>query len=1056
MTIAGLIGNETIGFTASTTGTDAAATVGAFTLGNGTTTVTFTGTDAGSYEMTVSATLANGTGTASNYTFAGTSASWTVEQRVIALSWRYYENSTDTAAYVFGSNLTFVNGTTYLKVVPTITNVVSGESLNLTQYFFGFCTCEGAEPDHDHNHGVSTTGVNHAGQYWTYLAVSAGAGTTLANYTFVGATGNTGITGYTLTSGDVLQGTTHQTNTYAEIDLSSISTDGDINGLADGTAFLGAFYVDRATLGFTPDNNSSGYMTYNGHSLTSEEGMDITLSGGVSEAQVSVKIYRSLDDGANYTQIYSDTLANYRANFRDNVSNATKNRGLYRIDFEQENQAGTTTCDTVQGTVTGMRYTYEVYQRELNVDSWDYTTVGGNTYTYVYDKSGSMPTASIAGVSGDKGLISGDVVSFLYNLAAADVTNVGTYSVVVNGLTGADADNYVLDDEGSFTSHAWIVTQKTVGLTWTDPSVTYDGQSHGPAVATLTGIVEGDVCTITYSGTTTAETNANNYTTTAASLSNANYALPASASKAWTIATKTLTATWSEGNSFTYNGTAQGRTLTIDGIVGTETISFTYTVTGLDTPVAFYLGNGTVTHDFTATDVRIVSGAVASYSVDSVTINGNGANGGLAANYTLASTSASWTIGKKAVTLDYRKAYYLSSENEVVTSFSWTNYYGTTADAAPASYVYAGSNVWQGLLLDFGGFVGSETLTYTLTLTGGNYTKYNVGSVATRYTSASSTSNTSFGTNVKLLIANNLADETAISIGGTFTNGSNGGKVTNYDLSGLTLTNNIAIARKTLSAYDWSMTDGDTTITSGFSATYNGSAWTLTATTATAKAYGTVTYNDGYMLAADMIAGWTTSLSIDGTHNSALLSDNVQTNVGNYTANIAAGNADETDSRYVFAAGSQAYTIAPREITIDTVTWTTADVVYNATEQNGATLTLSNIVSGDTVLPQFITFTATSGSLTNGKPVNVGTYTTTVTITGSSAGNYALVGSTTSGEWHITAKNVTVTWSDAAGFTGIYKAAAQGVSASLDKTATAGTEAPIKASIANANEIFMA
>ena len=88
LTISGLKKSETITFTASSTGTSTAVTMGAFSMTNGTR--AFTGTNAGSYGVQISNTIANGTtgtnGTASNYTFAGASTTWTINKATLKFS----------------------------------------------------------------------------------------------------------------------------------------------------------------------------------------------------------------------------------------------------------------------------------------------------------------------------------------------------------------------------------------------------------------------------------------------------------------------------------------------------------------------------------------------------------------------------------------------------------------------------------------------------------------------------------------------------------------------------------------------------------------------------------------------------------------------------------------------------------------------------------------------------------------------------------------------------------------------------------------------------------
>ena len=77
----------------------------------------------------------------------------------------------------------------------------------------------------------------------------------------------------------------------------------------------------------------------------------------------------------------------------------------------------------------------------------------------------------------------------------------------------------------------WSIAPIVIGLTWGETVFKYDGNSHVP-VATATGLIGGDVCTVTVSG---AQIDAGKYTATASSLSNSNYVLPSNVTCEFTI-----------------------------------------------------------------------------------------------------------------------------------------------------------------------------------------------------------------------------------------------------------------------------------------------------------------------------------------------------------------------------------------------------------------------------------------------------------------------------------------------------------------------------------------
>ena len=97
---------------------------------------------------------------------------------------------------------------------------------------------------------------------------------------------------------------------------------------------------------------------------------------------------------------------------------------------------------------------------------------------------------------------------------ALTYVNAGTYTVYYKVVKA----NYE-EVKGSATV---TINQKTVEITWSNTSFTYDGTEKCPTV-TLSNVVEGDVCTAIVEG---AQTNAGTYTATVKAVSNPNYTLP--------------------------------------------------------------------------------------------------------------------------------------------------------------------------------------------------------------------------------------------------------------------------------------------------------------------------------------------------------------------------------------------------------------------------------------------------------------------------------------------------------------------------------------------------
>ena len=177
---------------------------------------------------------------------------------------------------------------------------------------------------------------------------------------------------------------------------------------------------------------------------------------------------------------------------------------------------------------------------------------------FVYDGKRHAPVPSATG------LVSGDACTVT---VSGEQTDAGVYTAQATGLSN---DNYALPAENT---QAFEIVPKTVGLKWTGTSLTYNGKSQGPK-ATATGLIAGDKCSVTVTGT---KKSTGSYTATATALSNRNYVLPENRTKAFTIAPKTVGLKWT-GTSLTYNGKSQGPKATATGLISGDTC--TVKVTG--------------------------------------------------------------------------------------------------------------------------------------------------------------------------------------------------------------------------------------------------------------------------------------------------------------------------------------------------------------------------------------------------------------------------------------------------------------------------------------------
>lgn len=125
--------------------------------------------------------------------------------------------------------------------------------------------------------------------------------------------------------------------------------------------------------------------------------------------------------------------------------------------------------------------------------------------------------------------------------------------------------------EGNFTATV-TVKPRPVTVIWTKLEFDYDGNEHVPE-ATITGLVEGDTCTVIVLG---AQVNAGTHTAMADSLGNENYTLigGTDVNTKFTIKPRAVTLSW-DSPDFTYNGEMQTPTATVTNLIGEDECTVT-------------------------------------------------------------------------------------------------------------------------------------------------------------------------------------------------------------------------------------------------------------------------------------------------------------------------------------------------------------------------------------------------------------------------------------------------------------------------------------------------
>ena len=586
----------------------------------------FKAKNAGSYEATVSGCKNN-----SNYIFDACSESHTISPRKISVSWAQ-------------SNYTY-DGTSK-SFTATITNKISGDSVPITYSYSGTSVL---------GNQITSTSMADAG---TYIVNIEKVGN--ANYTIDGVTNlsntftidrraiSVSYTGTSHTYNGDYQGLTVSVTGFVDKDK-SLFTDptgplvytnsGCKNNYNDQTYQLSLCAVNVGTYnvtitGLIPEFDSSNYY------LSST----VNTSYTISKATISVNwsntglTYNGSTQGVTAT-INSNTIyQNVLTGVKDIVNvSLTGNSGVVANSYTATLSAIDNENYQLPSTKTK---SWTIAKKSLTLD-WS-----PSTRTFTYDGQPHEITLTISGfVDGDttgltKSSFTSASGSMSINDYAPDGTSIklsfnkidaGTYTYQLNSI--ADTNYTFSQNKGTLT-----INKRVASLVWNySTAFAYDGSSKSvgcsvdnTCIRNDTGI--RDTVSVTLSGNT--QTNAGTYTAKATALSNANYTLPSSVTKSWTINKVKLTSTWLDCGTFAYNGETRYATLRVSGFVNGEASSMTTSSFSAST-YTLDKSTGSVDLKFSYKDAKDYSFVVSS-------INNS--------NYELTSTSNNVKVTQKQLT----------------------------------------------------------------------------------------------------------------------------------------------------------------------------------------------------------------------------------------------------------------------------------------------------------------------------------------------------------------------------------------------------------------------
>ena len=216
---------------------------------------------------------------------------------------------------------------------------------------------------------------------------------------------------------------------------------------------------------------------------------------------------------------------------------------------------------------------------------------------YEYDQQEHAPTATITNLVRPEDSCTVTVSKFV---------NAGTHSSVVTDLSNK---NYYFTSESVGYSKAFTINPRCLDLSWSSlPEYIYNKTTQAPTIASVGGVLAGDVCEVKING---AGMNAGDYTLTTelTGSDKDNYVIKTNATCQYSIKPKTVTIAWSNTTT-TYNGGAQAPTYDIVGkYAGDEfdvAISDSVTDAGNYPFVIDALGNNNYVLDLTTNSTTFV------------------------------------------------------------------------------------------------------------------------------------------------------------------------------------------------------------------------------------------------------------------------------------------------------------------------------------------------------------------------------------------------------------------------------------------------------------------
>jgi hypothetical protein len=429
------------------------------------------------------------------------------------------------------------------------------------------------------------------------------------------------------------------------------------SGLSAGTHNITAVYT---ATGNTYNNSTSNSFsqTVNKRALT------------ITAPAIASKVY---DGSTTSGTVTVGTLSGFLGN-ETVTATAT---GQYSNANAGIGKTATITYTLANGTNGGLASNYSLANGTGTGDITPKPLTAASTVTKAYDGTQNAGTVTVGAVTG---YVSTQTLNITASASAYSSDNVGSYPVTIsyslsNGTNGGLASNYSMAP----ISGTGEISPKALTTNVTIASKVYDGTTNVTgtiSLGTINGYVDGETLVITPSAGPLSSANAGNRNTTVTfSLADgSNGGLASNYSMASVSPTETITA-----QPLTANPTVTSKTYNASTAAGTVIVG---TVTG-------YVGAQTL--NVTAAASAYSSANVGSYPTTISYTLANGANGGLASNYSMANISSTGSI---------------TPANLTVAANNVNKVYGNTLTSG------AGSTAFSVVGLQGGQTVGSVTINY--------------------------------------------------------------------------------------------------------------------------------------------------------------------------------------------------------------------------------------------------------------------------------------------------------------------------------------------------------